>query len=39
VFDALILIMLAAAFAGALGYVRACANLVRANGTTKDKAP
>jgi len=39
VFDTLMLILLAAAFAGAVAYVGACDDLTRTNDTAEDKAP
>jgi hypothetical protein len=36
-FDLLMLALLAVAFAGAVGYVRACASLTRPTGATPDQ--
>ena len=36
--DFLMLLLLAVAFFGAVGYVRACADLTRTNGTAGDQA-
>jgi hypothetical protein len=38
-FDVLMLALLAVAFAGAVGYVRACASLTRPTGATPDQVP
>jgi hypothetical protein len=38
-FDLLMLVLLFAAFGGAVSYVWACVDLTRANGMTGDKAP
>jgi hypothetical protein len=39
VLDLLLLVLLAVAFVGAVGYVRACDDLTRTNGTAGDQAP
>jgi hypothetical protein len=38
-FDLLMLVLLSVAFAGAVGYVRACADLTRLTGATPDQVP
>jgi hypothetical protein len=39
VFDLLMLVLLAVAFAGAVGYVWACVDLTKPGNATRDKSP